>query len=212
MSNNNYPRRLLDDAIDRAVHELVKADPRPGFRRRVMAKVNAPARRSSWPVRYLVPAAAMAAMLLLAAWLIPDAQPVLAPSGTQVAEQRETPAPSQTPAVATPAAAPLAPSERSESSGPAPSERSESSGRRTPPRRDQPVQFTFGPPSGQVAATSLDRAVEPAPLATERHDEPAPEGPAALPMVRIRPIEVQPILIKPIELKPIGGGSSQTPQ
>ena len=203
MSNNNYPRRLLDDAIDRAVHELVHADPRPGFRRRVMTKVNAPAKRSSWAVRYLLPAGAMATVLLLAPWLGRDAPPVFAPSGTQVNEQRQTPAPPQTQVPATPVAAPV---------NLALSERSQSTGRRTPPRRDEAVQFTFGPRSGEVAATSVSGAVDPALLGTERHDEPAAESPTALPMLRISPIELQPILIKPIELKPIGGGSSKTPQ
>ena len=56
MSNHNYPRRLLDDAIDRAVHDLVQTDPRPGFRRRVMTKVNAPTKRSAWAAGFLLPA------------------------------------------------------------------------------------------------------------------------------------------------------------
>ena len=196
MSNHNYPRRLLDDAIDRAVNELVQAEPRPGFRRRVMTKVNAPTRRSAWAVRFLVPAGAMAAVVLIALWLRPPASSSTATPQTQVAEQRPVPAAPQT--QARPATSP--------SAAPAPAKP-----RSSPIRRQPPVQFSFGPPNDRVAATSITDRVSAPSVAPEAADE-TTSVLTELPAVRISPIEIRPILVRPIELKPIGVGSSSTPQ
>ena len=196
MSNHHYPRRLLDDAIDRAVHELVQSDPRPGFRRRVMTKVAAPARRSSWTLRLLLPAGAMTAVALLALWVRPEPASRTAPRETIVAEQRPPAASSETQAPSPVAAAP--------STRPA-------AGRRTAPRSQAPVPFTFGPRTDRVAATSVQSddadAVAAGPL-TEREADTL----LSLPPVRISPIEIVPIVIKPIEVKPIGFGSSPAPR
>src|SRR5687767_9849813 len=90
MTNHNFPRRLLDDAIDHAVRELVHGDPRPGFRRRVLDRIHQPQARRSWWPRLVLPAAAAAAILLaIIVW-------------------RQPPRPADILAVATPAPAPSA--------------------------------------------------------------------------------------------------------
>ena len=192
MTNNNYPRRLLDDAIDRAVHELVQADPRPGLRRRVIAKVNAPARRSSWVIRLLLPAGAMAAIVLLALWLRPVTPPPAERPAPQVVQQQPAaPVPqvqAPAPIVSAPAAPPVV-------------------ARRGSPRRQPPVQFSFGAPNDRVSATSVTEPVD-RPAIPADSPTPAVDLPMALPPLYVAPIEVKPIVIKPIEIKPIGSGSS----
>ena len=192
MTNNNYPRRLLDDAIDRAVHELVQAEPRPGLRRRVIAKVNAPAKRSSWAVRFLLPASAMAAVILLAVWLRPVTPPAAEVPAPQVVQQQPTAAPPRVQAPVTipsaPAAAPVV-------------------ARRSSPRRQPPVQFSFGAANDRVSATSVTEPADRAARPIDSAGAPVIDPPMALPPIHIAPIEVQPIVIKPIEVKPIGSGS-----
>jgi hypothetical protein len=191
MTNNNYPRRLLDDAIDRAVHELVQAEPRPGLRRRVIAKVNAPAKQSSWAIRFLLPAGAMAAIVLLAVWLRPVASPAQAPAPQVVEQQRAAPSPevlARAPIASAPAPAPVI-------------------ARRSSPRRQPPVQFTFGAPSDRIAATSVTNPSDRPAIPVESAEASAIDTPMALPPIHIAPIEVKPIVIKPIEVKPIGSGS-----
>ena len=191
MTNNNYPRRLLDDAIDRAVHELVQAEPRPGLRRRVIAKVNAPAKQSSWAVRFLLPAATMAAIVLLAVWLRPVAPPAQAPAPQVVQQQPTVPPPQvqpRAPIAGAPAPAPVLV-------------------RRSSPRPQPPVQFTFGAPTDRVSATSVTEPTDRSTIPVESVGAPAIDSLMALPPIHIAPIEVKPIVIKPIEVKPIGSAS-----
>ena len=193
MTNNNYPRRLLDDAIDRAVHELVQADPRPGLRRRVIAKVNAPAKRASWTIRLLLPAGAMAAIVLLAVWLRPVTPPHAETPAAQVVQQQPTAPAPQVQAPAPMASAPAAPPVVA---------------RRSSPRRQPPVQFTFGGPNDRVSATNVTEPVDRPVIPAGSPVTPAVDLPTTLPPLYVAPIEVKPIVIKPIEIKPIGSGSS----
>lgn len=193
MTNNNYPRRLLDDAIDRAVHELVQAEPRPGLRRRVLAKVNAPAKQSSWPIRLLLPAGAMAAVVLVAVWLRPVRQPAAETPAPQVVQQQPAAPARQIQAQAPIASAPAAPPVVA---------------RRSSPRRQPPVQFTFGAPNDRVSATNVTEPVDRPLIHADSPGMPAVDLPMALPPLYVAPIEVKPIVIKPIEIKPIGSGSS----
>lgn len=64
MTDGNFPRRQIDEAIDRAVREMMQVDPRPGLRRRVLARLERRSRarfRSSFGV---LPAAAVMAIIL----------------------------------------------------------------------------------------------------------------------------------------------------
>jgi hypothetical protein len=180
MTNNSYPRRLLDDAIDRAVHELVQAEPRPGLRRRVIAKVNAPARRSSWAIRVLLPAGAMAAIVLLAMWLRPGTTQPAEPPVSQVVQQQPATAPPQVEAPAPITSAPTAPP---------------AVARRSSPRRQPPVQFAFGAPTDRVSATSVTKPLDRPAAPADGPGAPAMDLPMALPPLHIAPIEVKPTAV-----------------
>ena len=180
MSNHNYPRRLLDDAIDRAVHELVCAEPRAGLRRRVLDRLNARPARRSWIPRLLVPAGAIAAVVMLAILLRPSPPSTPATQSTSIAQAPADAAP----VVETPPPPPVAPQR--------PSSRSAT--------RPAPVTFSFGPPTGRVSATSVAdpgvaMSIEPA------GDEAAPAQRDAT--SRIAPIVIPSITIRPIEVKEI---------
>ena len=187
MSNHNYPRRLLDDAIDRAVHEMMQAEPRPGFRRRVLGKLKEPAARRSWVPTLLVPAAALVAVLMMAIWMRPAPTAPAAPSPDAVAQR------------APQAESPVAPEK------PAPETRTPSvaprEARRRPPVRHESVPFTFGPPTGRATATSVSKP------AAGTVDVPEPQAPPVTvdPSLRqIAPlIQPPPIPLRPIELKDI---------
>lgn len=181
MSNHNYPRRLLDDAIDRAVQELVYAEPRPGFRRRVLGRLNAPPARSmSWSPRLLVPAGVVVAVVIVAVLLKP------APPSTSVTEPRAV---TQAPVASAPVVG-TAPQPRSPGERPAP---------KIAPR-SAPVTFSFGRPTDRVSATSI--AEPAATLSTEATGDEAvtPQRPLTS---RIAPIAIPSITIRPIEVKEI---------
>ena len=197
MTKHHFPRRLLDDAIDRAVQDLVQADPRPGLRRRVLAQLNDPPKRVWWAPRLLVPAGALIAAAVLAIWMLPSAPPA-APLPEVVA---------QTSAPATTAQSP-APSKTEIAIAARPVARPQ---RETVRPRQAPTQFTFGPRSDRVAATSVTEPGGPAVFVGAPAEGSTADAPSPLPPVHIAPIEVKPIEVKPIVLKPIGAGSGPTP-
>ena len=184
MSNNHYPRRLLDDAIDRAVHDMVQADPRPGFRRRVIGKLNAPPPRRSWIPNLLVPAGALATvafavMLTRTPSLPPEPSVATTPPRNAAPAGAVATAPS-TPAPPAPQAAAVA-------------------GPRRPARRSvEPVQFTFGPPTDRVAASS----VAPAPAESAVVESPSlADSAPVLPLLQVAPLRsLAPVTVKPIEI------------
>lgn len=187
MSNHNYPRRLLDDAIDRAVHEMMQAEPRPGFRRRVLGKLKEPAgARRSWVPTLLVPAGVLMAALIMASLLRP-APTVLAPSPDAVAQrapQVEPPLAAETPAAQTQTPS-VAPREA----------------RRQPPARHRSVPFTFGPSTGRATATSVSKPAAGNVDVPESQASPVTVDPS---LRQIAPlIQPAPIPLRPIELKDI---------
>jgi hypothetical protein len=186
MSNHNYPRRLLDDAIDRAVHEMMQAEPRPGFRGRVLGKLKEPAgARRSWVPRLLVPAGVVMA-LIIAGWLRP-APPVLAPSPDAVAQR----APETAPPVAT---------EKLTPENPKPSVAPREA-RRQPAARDVSVPFSFGPRTGRATATSVSNPAGGTVDAPEPPASPVTVDPAVRQIAPL--IQPPPIPLRPIELKDI---------
>jgi type IV secretory pathway VirB10-like protein len=116
--------RHLDDAIDRAVRDIMSAEPRPGLRERVLRQIDVPPRwRITLPA--VVGAAACAAVLI--ALVLPDRPPrQTPPSSTSVAR---TP-----PAAATPGNPPPASGTR-ESAAVAPSVTTSGPERRLASRR-----------------------------------------------------------------------------
>jgi hypothetical protein len=66
MADDRSRRPALDEAIDRAVREMTNVEPRPGFERRVMARLDRPARPPfAWP-RLAITAGVVAAIVVLA--------------------------------------------------------------------------------------------------------------------------------------------------
>jgi hypothetical protein len=64
-SNTSLNDARLDRAIDRAVREMMRVDPAPGLRRRVLSRINAPVERRALPLlRYGIAAAALAVVVL----------------------------------------------------------------------------------------------------------------------------------------------------
>jgi hypothetical protein len=62
----------LDRAIDRAVRDMVQADPRPGFRRRVLARLDPEPVRSSLLWRLAAAGGALAVLVLIVMVAAPD--------------------------------------------------------------------------------------------------------------------------------------------
>ena len=102
-SNQRYQRRAIDEAIDRAVGEMMELDPRPGLRRRVLSRIEKPfGRRALWWRGSLVMLPAAALLLIIVAVVTsrwPESSVEVAQTSTPVAPLapsaplRRTPAP-----------------------------------------------------------------------------------------------------------------------
>lgn len=186
MNDNRTP---IDDAIDRAVRDIVRRDPPAGFRARVLSRLEAPAHRALlWPSL----AAGALAVVVLAVVVLRDTAPELPQGSTQVAEHQPAPAAPRTddarpgPAVSVPAPAPPA--------------------RRAP--RAEPIRTaTFGPRDGRIAAASIPlappaAAIEPAmpPAVDAEPGAPSPAPIVVPPLSAPGPIEIPAIVVPPIQI------------
>jgi hypothetical protein len=192
----NDRRTRIDDAIDRAVRDLVRHDPPAGFRRRVLSRLDSPARRTFFWPGLATAAAALAVVTMVVTMRDEPGGPTPAPQQTAVSE----PAPS-------PAVVPTAPSQGRVTEQVAPPR-----SRRAP--ENEPVRMaTFGPPDGRVSAASLKEAALPV---AGGADEAVPESftmpappPIAVgaieppPPLAIPPIVVVPIQIPRMQLMPV---------
>lgn len=191
----NDRRTRIDDAIDRAVRDLVRRDPPAGFRRRVLSRLDSPAapRTFLWP-GLATAAAALAVVTMMVLGRDEPGGPTPAPQQTAVGE----PAPS-------PAVVPATPSQ------------GHTAERGAPPRlrrtsEEEPVRMaTFGPRDGRVSAASLEEPPPPAARLDEaaaEHASLAPPPPIAVgrieppPPLAIPPIVVVPIQIPRMQLPP----------
>jgi hypothetical protein len=185
-------RTRVDEAIDRAVRDLMRREPPAGFRARVLSRLEAPVRRIAfWPSL-----AAAAGMLVIAAIGINllreahvDEPPEAAPAE---ASQSAPPPPPLLPEapphgqIGAPAVGPAA--------------------RRTP--RAEPIRTaTFPSPDGRVSATSLPPThSEPAeatpPLVLEQTELslPSPSAIEVRPLASPPPIEIAPIIVPPLRI------------
>lgn len=189
----NDGRLRIDDAIDRAVRDIMRRDPPAGFRGRVLSRLDAPVRRAlTWP--RLAAAAGTLAVVALAVVLLRDAPPEPSIASSPVAA---TP-----PAVPSPASDAVQPRVNSAPvTGPPP--------RRQP--RAEPVRTaTFPPRDGRVSAASLPPAA-----ARNAPSAPALEEtmPSALPPIGVAPlaapgpIEIAPIVVPPIQIPRVPSAS-----
>jgi hypothetical protein len=191
----------LDDAIERAVRNIMRRDPPPGLRARVLSRLDAPTRTTfAWP--QLATAAVAVAAVAIALVMLRDAQPVpSAPAGaTQTvaagqSAQAPPPITETPPGAGTPA-------------GPRP---------RAAPRREPVRTVTFGPRDGRIAAANLRTAparVSDPPGEPTADDAPVPLPPAVFvdALTPPRPIEIAPIVVVPIEIPRIRLVPASPPQ
>ena len=89
---SDFPRRLasearIDHAIDRAVRDMMHVDPRPGFRGRVLARLDPEPVRRSVPAlwRFAVLAGAVAVLVLAVMVVVPDRRSELPKQSAQQA-------------------------------------------------------------------------------------------------------------------------------
>jgi hypothetical protein len=183
MTDGNFPRRQIDEAIDRAVREMMQVDPRPGLRRRVLARLE---RRSRVRFRgsfFLLPAAAVIAIILA----------IVLPAMRQASPEVTTATPVQS-ASNTPRELPSAPAP------PAPAAAATRPVR--PPAVPARTVSIFGDRRDRVSASSVPPVVA---------DAGATSAPAAaedvspgLPRIVMTPlVEVSEIRVRPIEIQAI---------
>lgn len=164
MSNQHDPGPRLDAAIDRAVHRIMRSEPRADLRRRVLARLDQAAPAAVWWPRLGLAAATMAAIALAIVYMTatpdrPATQPV------DIMAQAPDPVMPPPDGASERAASEVAPPVPPVPAG-APADRAGSAARverlPDPPR----VDAVFEPrPDGRVAAATVDApAVEPAAL------------------------------------------------
>ena len=185
--------RHIDDAIDQAVRDIMRAEPRAGLRGRVLTEIAQPSRRFQFRPVFAGAALLAVAAVLVAVLLRPAPSP--APDST-VARQdpQSAPAPGPTPApdVQPP---PAAPSAATDATG---------RGTQPAPRSTERDGVVF-PQQGVVAAANVPVDAEPAVALVSLPDSAVgtaaaktPELPIVVPRIEIAPIVIAPIVITPI--------------
>jgi hypothetical protein len=187
MNNENSPfgsrsESLLDRAIDRAVRRLMEVDPPAGLRRRVLARIDAPA-PAGWTFfpRYAAVAAAAAVLVLAVVFVSRPSQP------TAIISERPAPA------VKNPATETERPSTQTKAS-PAPdappqpkaSARADEVRRRTPHREPivmPQISNLFGPDGRRVSAANAPEPMKGANAANATAPGAEPIDIPALPVV-----------------------------
>jgi hypothetical protein len=179
----------IDNAIDRAVRDIMHAEPRAGFRGRVLGRLRATGRgEGSWltPPRVAAAMAVLAIAIAIGALLrTHDPQ---APANTPVVAQKEPPVPTDVRPVTPPAPAPA------EAGTNAPAAR---------PRREPAVAF---PPPGTVTAASVPPDATPPPV------RPAPGARSELIVLTPAPLVIAPLIVPPIVIPPIVIQPNRTPR
>jgi hypothetical protein len=178
----------VDAAIDRAVREIMSAEPRPGFRHRVLERLtDAPPARWTW-ARVTVGIATAAATLVAAIWLSAPEHST-APTAPTVARQQPT-------EVAPPPASPTPGTEVEQPVVKKPLRPPASLPAR--PRTQVPQ-----PPPGRVEATSLPR-VQPQQLEGVKPTAVNAVEPILLPPLQPVPaVDVRRLIIERITIQPL---------
>jgi hypothetical protein len=195
-------RTRVDEAIDRAVRDLMRRDAPAGFRARVLARLDAPRRRlAAWPA--FATAAGVFAVAAIGLVVLRESPPDAPREVAPVAASRPAPPPP-----ATDAAPP-----RAEGAAPV----RDSTARRAP--RAEPARTAvFGPRDGRVAAASL-ASTSPEP------EDAAPASPAVVeaagsapwrievrPLASPNPIEIAPITVPPLQIPRMPQTSASPPR
>jgi hypothetical protein len=176
--------RLIDTAIDDAVHGIMGAEPPAGLRQRVLRRLSEPERRRL----VVTPRLAMAGLVLLVA------------AGAFVVRTVYPARQGSIPMVSAPG--PVRPSEPSGTRVGTPPAEPAAAGSRTPVAARAPRAFR-APEERVVSATSVgdpDHGVDITPLEPLRTIEPAPMETET---VRIDEIAVQPLQMEPVRIEPL---------
>lgn len=177
--------RRLDDAIDRAVREIMGVEPRPGLRGRVLERVNRPGRPALPWLRVAATAGAIAAVLLIVTLTQREPEQPRAPivavapratpqqSGTTIPPRSANPPTVPTPRLTRPAVAPPIESRRVEAAMLEPGEPFEPSVQVPPIEPIEPIEVAelttkpIVPTEITVPAIRIDR-IEIEPLSPPR--------------------------------------------
>ena len=181
--SSDYRRRMLDEAIDRAVRDMVQIDPAPGLRRRVLSRLE---RRSSasWLLAHRgswIPLEAAAVLMIVFTLLYPRLR-TDRPHDTPDVPSVTRSAPSAPPITRSAPSAPSAPSD-------------------TPPARSAtrsaPTSIAvFGPRRDHVGAATVT-TIPPAGVSTSQPEESIA---SISPIVMVPLTPVSEIRIPPIEI------------
>ena len=175
----------LDQAIDRAVRDLMSVDPPPGLRRRVMSRLDAgAARRGFGLLQYGLMASACVVLILAAVLMMPRGTGPAQTGTNQPAQASKAP----------PATAPVPDSTTKEQRTQATAARRGASPRISSEPIPMPrVANVFGARTGDVSATAEPRAetVWPVPAASDN-------PPAAVAPLVIAPLEIPALVVAPI--------------
>jgi hypothetical protein len=183
-SRRRFDGDAADAAIDRAVREIMSSDAPPGFRQRVLARLDDRPRGAwAWGRVGLV-ASAAALVMLLAMWPRTERTPNLpvTPPPPAAAPQRAA-VPVSPPTATTPTTTPGPPPER---------------------RTDRAIARRSAPASAErrVTAAAIDAAEEAVERGAATTARPSVDATGAPPL-QIRPLEIPEIVVKPVTIGPI---------
>jgi hypothetical protein len=178
----------IDNAIDRAVRDIMHAEPRAGFRGRVLARLRSTSSpEGSWLTLPRAAAAMAVLAIAIAVGALLRTNDPQVPAGTPVVAQKETPAQTDLRPVTPPAPVTVEP------------------GTKTPearPSREPAVAF---PPPGTVTAASVPPDVTPS-------ARPAPGATSELIVLTPVPLVIAPLIVPPIVIPPIVIQPTRTPR
>lgn len=187
------PASPIDLAIDRAVRKMMQLDPPAGLRRRVMARIESPPRRSFFVPAYGFAAAALA-IVILGVWVARNNRvvPSSVEAPTAMVAEKAPAADTRIARAPQPDAAPPLRSERSVA-------------RRRPGFRREPIPMPpvadiFGARTDAIAAAAdpTGDAVWTTPTTPDVEDTIAAAAPLVVSPVGVTPIATPPIVIAPI--------------
>jgi hypothetical protein len=186
----NDSRTRVDEAIDRAVRDLMRREPPAGFRARVLSRLEAPRRRFAvWPA--LATATGVLAVAAIGTLLLREVRVDTPPAAAPVSVSQSAPPPR--PEAAPPSQAVGAPPV-------------DPPARRAP--RAEPIRTaTFPPRDDRVSATSLAptrsepaEAMPPPVLDETESFLPSPSRIDVRPLTSPTPIDIAPIIIPPLHI------------
>jgi hypothetical protein len=185
---------VLDDAIDRAVRQMVRVDPPSGLRRRVLSRLTAPATRARVHMHYMAAAATLGILVLAVGLLVRDKTPVSTEVRPDPAQEAAKQVADRTKIAEPPYQRGSVSSAEARSSLSAPPARA----RRAPHADVIPmpeISNVFGPPANTIAGASVSARESDSRVALA---ETVAASPLEMQLLTIAPLEIEPLRIPPI--------------